>query len=57
VPGVPVLVRSGHRVYDRISPGQELQAHTHTTDNNDIRPHTVQERNECTATEFNLVTA
>jgi len=27
VPGVPVLVKSGH---DQISPGQELQAHTHT---------------------------
>jgi len=28
VPGVPVLVKSGHRV--SILPGQELQAHTHT---------------------------
>ena len=31
--------------------------HTHKTDNNDIRPHTVQEYNERTSTEFNLVTA
>ena len=31
--------------------------HTHTTDNNDIRPHTIQEHNERTSTEFNLVTA
>ena len=31
--------------------------HTHTTDDNDIRPHTVQEHNEHTSTEFNLVTA
>ena len=59
VPGVPVLVKSGHRqkLYDQISPGQELQAHTHKTDDNDIRPHTVQEHNEPTSTEFNLVTA
>jgi hypothetical protein len=34
VPGVPVLVK-----YGQISPGQELQAHT--TDNNNIWPHTV----------------
>ena len=27
--------------------------HTHTTDDNDIRPHTVQERNERTSAEFN----
>jgi len=26
---VPVLVRTGHRLYDQISPGQELQAHAH----------------------------
>jgi len=39
------------------SPEQELQAHTHTTDDNDIRQHTVQEHNERTSTEFNLVTA
>jgi hypothetical protein len=55
VSGVPVLV------YDQISPRQELQTHTHThtltTDDNDIRPHTVQEHNERTSTEFNLVTA
>jgi len=31
--------------------------HMHTTDDNDIRPHTVQEHNERTSTEFNLVTA
>jgi hypothetical protein len=31
--------------------------HTHTTDDNDIRPHTIQEHNERTSTEFNLVTA
>jgi hypothetical protein len=31
--------------------------HTHTTDDNDTRPHTVQEHNERTSTEFNLVTA
>ena len=30
---------------------------THTTDDNDIPPHTVQEHNERTSTEFNLVTA
>jgi len=57
VPGVPVLVKSGHRLYDQISLGQELLAHTHTTDDNDIRPHTVQEHNERTSTEFDLVTA
>ena len=31
--------------------------HTHTTNDNDIRSHTVQEHNERTSTEFNLVTA
>ena len=31
--------------------------HTHKTDDNDIRPHTVQEHKESTSTEFNLVTA
>jgi len=31
--------------------------HTHTTDDNDIRPHTIQEHNKRTSTEFNLVTA
>jgi len=30
VPGVPILVKSGHRLYDQISPGQELQVHTRT---------------------------
>ena len=43
----------------KISPGQEVQTHTntHTTDDNDIRPHTLQEHNKRTSTEFNLVTA
>jgi len=31
--------------------------HKHTTDDNDIGPHTVQEHNKRTSTEFNLVTA
>ena len=31
--------------------------HTDTTDDNDIPPHNVQEHNERTSTEFNLVTA
>ena len=31
---------------DHISPGQELQAHTHTTDDSDIRPLAVEEHNE-----------
>jgi len=31
--------------------------HTHTIDDNDIRPHAVQECNGRTSTEFNLVTA
>ena len=31
--------------------------HTHTTDDNDIRPHTIQEHTERTSMEFNLVTA
>ena len=31
--------------------------HTHTTDDNDLRPHTVQEHYERTSTELNLVTA
>jgi capsular polysaccharide biosynthesis protein len=58
VPGVPVLMKSGHRVYDQNLPGQELQAHarthTHTSDDNDIRPHTVQEHNERTVHPRNL---
>jgi hypothetical protein len=29
VPGFPVLVKSGHRLYDRTSPGQELKPHAH----------------------------
>ena len=33
-----------------------MSRHTHTTDDNDIRPHTVQEHNERTSTKFNLVT-
>jgi hypothetical protein len=31
--------------------------HTHTTDNKDIRPHTIQEHNKHTSTELNLVMA
>jgi hypothetical protein len=31
--------------------------HTHTNDDNDIRPRTIQEHNEHTSTEFNLVKA
>jgi hypothetical protein len=31
--------------------------YTHTTDDNDIRPHTIQEHNKRTSTEFNLVMA
>jgi len=54
--GAPVRVRSGHRFYEQIPPGQELQTHIQT-DGNDIRPHTVQTRKERTSTEFNLVTA
>ena len=34
-----------------------MSRHTHTTDDNDIRPHTIQDHNELTSTEFNLVTA
>jgi len=34
-----------------------LARHAHTTDSNDIRPHTVQEHNERTSMEMNLVTA
>jgi hypothetical protein len=34
-----------------------LARHAHTTDNNDIRPHTVQEHNKRSSMEFNLVTA
>jgi len=54
--GAPVRVRSGHRIYDEISPGQELQTHIQT-DGNDIRPHTAQTHNERTSTESTLVTA
>jgi hypothetical protein len=56
VPGVSILVKSGHRLYDQTSPGQELR-HTHTTEDNDILPHYVQEHNERTSTEFNLLRA
>jgi hypothetical protein len=49
-------MRSGHRIYDQMSPGQELQTHIQT-DGNDIQPHTVQTHNKRTSTEFNLVTA
>ena len=44
------------RFCDHISPGQELQTHIQT-DGNDIRLHTVQTHDECTSTEFKLVTA
>jgi hypothetical protein len=56
VSGAAVLVRCGQRIYDQISPGQQLQTHTQT-DGNYIRPHTAQTHNERTSTEFNLVTA
>jgi hypothetical protein len=39
-----------------LSPGQQLDTHIQT-DGNDIRPHTVQEHNERTSAEFNLITA
>jgi hypothetical protein len=54
--GTPVRVRSGHRFYDQISPGQQLQTYIQT-DGNDIRPHTAQTHNERTSTESSLVTA
>jgi hypothetical protein len=56
VSGAPVRLRSGHRFYDQISPGQELQTHIQT-DGNDIRTHIAQTHNERTSTESNLVTA
>jgi len=56
VSGAPVRVRSGHRIYDQISPGQELQTHVQT-DGNDIWPNAAQTHNERTSTESNLVTA
>jgi hypothetical protein len=56
VSGAPDRERSAHRVYDQISPGQQLQTHIQT-DDYDIRMHTVQTHNERTSTEFNLVTA
>ena len=36
---------------------QSLSWKIYITDNNDIRPHTAQEHNERTFTEFNLITA
>jgi hypothetical protein len=36
---------------------QSLSWKLHITDDNDIRPHTIQEHNERTSTEFNLVKA
>jgi hypothetical protein len=33
------------------------QTHTHTPDDNDIWPYAIQEHNERTSTQFNLVTA
>jgi hypothetical protein len=56
VSGAPVRVRSGHRIYDQISPGQELRTHIQT-DGSDIRLHAAQTNSECTSTESNLVTA
>jgi hypothetical protein len=56
VSGAPVQVRSGHRFYDQISPGQELRTHVQT-DGNDIRSSTAQTNHERTSTESNLVTA
>ena len=53
--GAAVRVGSGHRFYDQIPPGQQLQTHTQT-DDNDIRPYTAQTHNERTSTESNLVT-
>jgi len=43
VPGVPVLVKSGHRVYDSMTRFHQdtNSRRTHTTDDNDIQPHTV----------------
>jgi hypothetical protein len=50
---------SCHKVTRTGPPGTHTHTHTHThtTDDNDIRPHTVQEHNERTYTEFYLVTA
>jgi len=45
-----------YNVHDQISTGQQLRTHTQTN-TNDIRPHTVQIRNERPSTKFNLVTA
>jgi len=54
-------VKSGHRVYDSMTRFHQdrnsRHTHTHTTDDNDIRPHTIQEYNKRTFTKFNLVTA
>ena len=54
--GAPARVRSGHRIYDQITPGEELHTHIQT-DGNDIRPHTAQTHNGRTSTESNVVTA
>jgi len=56
VPGVPVLVKSGHDSMSRFHQDRKSR-HTHTTDDYDIRSHAVQEHNERTSTEFNLITA
>jgi len=50
-------VKSGHRVSMTRFHQDRNSRHTHTTDDEDIRPHTVQEHNERISTEFNLVTA
>ena len=42
---------------DKSSRHARTHTHTHTTDDNDIRLHTVQEHNERSSTQFNLVTA
>jgi len=41
----------------KISGNKQNSRHTHATNDKDIRPHTIQEHNERTSTEFNLVTA
>jgi len=52
VSGAAVRVRSGHRPDLAQTAAPDIQ-----TDDNDIRPHTVQTHNERTSTESNLVTA
>ena len=56
VPGVPVLVKSGHRDSMTRFHQDRNSRHTHTTDDNDIRLHTTQEHNKRTSMELNLVT-